>query len=234
MAYPFIGGPPLDAGRLIMYAIELRDVAGMAADYWLVLHQAASEWLAAEDALDVLDAQARSDETARTEALQRQRTRQGVIFRAAEAMLGSYARTSLLLFPTAGLDSHYPRPERAVRRDWRLNRGQILRKAIGIDETHAIANRDLRNDWMHHDERLDDQMIRRVPAGSQRFERAGKVPANLRGTYFRLFEIGRDDVTISMRGASHSLLNVGKALEDVWERAARHYNLWSVAEEESK
>lgn len=72
---------------------------------------------------------------------------------AIEGILSGYARVSLLLFPakSAGVRAQA--------------RGESLCGYLGIDADHAFGNRDLRNHWMHLDERLDAAL-----------ERTGELP----------------------------------------------------------
>jgi hypothetical protein len=62
---------------------------------------------------------------------------------ALEGLLSSYARVSLFFFP-----------ERSSKQ-FALERGKRLRELVGVDEDHPLANRELRNHWMHHDHRFD-------------------------------------------------------------------------------
>ncbi|MFL5579167.1 MAG: hypothetical protein ACJ8AO_02255, partial [Gemmatimonadaceae bacterium] len=66
-------------------------------------------------------------------------SQQGAMFEALEAFLAAWARVSLLLFPTHG--------DKA--------RGKALRDVLALTQLAVLNDRELRDAWMHFDERLD-------------------------------------------------------------------------------
>jgi hypothetical protein len=89
------------------------------------------------------------DETWRDVMSTRARS-QAEYFVALEGYLAAWARLSLLLFPVAGKDS---------LAQFRDERGQCLRGKLGIAPTSILADRELRDSWMHFDERLDGAIL---------------------------------------------------------------------------
>ena len=61
---------------------------------------------------------------------------------AISGLLSAWARASLILFPTRGSKE----------------RGRVLRELIGVDADDEFRHRDLRDDWVHFDERLDEAL----------------------------------------------------------------------------
>lgn len=142
---------PADSRRGVPHAVFPVAAYGMLTDdqaklyLWEVAHesevvdtafrrfkQAADEWIIAETG-------ARSDGTGLGRVAELERTIQLNL----EAVLAAFARVSLFLFPEK---SAKPRTR---------DRGEALRTRLGITEAHPLARRDLRNHWMHLDERLD-------------------------------------------------------------------------------
>jgi hypothetical protein len=74
---------------------------------------------------------------------------------AIEGVLSGFARVSLFFFPAAKPGSFAD------------TRGEQLRSMLAIDGSSPLANRTLRNHWMHFDERLDAHVQQKgqVPIG---------------------------------------------------------------------
>jgi hypothetical protein len=90
-------------------------------------------------------------------ALRRQLRAQTKAFDAIEAFLAAWARLSLLFFPSA-------------RRPKARNRGEVLRKVYLVDaRTSPLADRQLRNAWMHFDERIDHALETRTLGNRHQF-----------------------------------------------------------------
>lgn len=104
---------------------------------------------------------------------------------AIEGMLSSYARISLFFFPQ-GHSGKFAE-----------DRGSELRKKIGIEDDHPLSDRDLRNHWMHLDERLDEQVQagKDVPIGYAFGLEHEQASMDLENT-FRLIDPGRPAVFI--------------------------------------
>lgn len=82
------------------------------------------------------------------------------IFDDLELLLSTWARLSLLLSPTDG------KSEASV---FARDRGTLLRELLQIDSDSPLLGRDLRNSWMHFDERLD-AIIRRTGTWGNRHQ----------------------------------------------------------------
>ena len=94
------------------------------------------------------------------------------LFDVLEAFLASWARLSLLLFPLT---------KSGIGSDFTKARGEGIRNALGVDVNSAFANRDLRDAWMHFDERLDAAVSGGTFGSRHRFvrsERAGDYVDN--------------------------------------------------------
>ena len=87
---------------------------------------------------------------------------QTAAFHAIEAFLAAWARLSLLFFP----QSKDPKAK---------NRGEVLRKVYLVDpRTSPLADRQLRNAWMHFDERLDQAIDAGTLGNRQQFTTAAR------------------------------------------------------------
>lgn len=76
---------------------------------------------------------------------------QSQVFHALEGLLACWARLSLLLFPLK------PKSNKPVgKAQWTDRRGRTLRELLFVSPDALLSNRDLRDSWMHFDERLDD------------------------------------------------------------------------------
>lgn len=208
--------PLLDAGRLLSYALELRQISSLAGDHILELRESAGCWYHDAAARDA--AAAAGQRHVEAELQRRMLARERSIFRTTEALCASYARASLLLFPDDRLDADVRHQEAVARRERRIERGRLLRAAVGIDDRHPIADRRFRDDWMRHDERLDEELLAGSRLMSQCFARMGEVPVEQRALYIRLFEIDPPEVVLHLRGRARSLAGIAQALLDIADR----------------
>jgi hypothetical protein len=87
-----------------------------------------------------------ADRVRLAEALENQVAEQTRFFETLEAFLAAWARLSLLLCPLSGGGAFA---------EFRKARGEGLRKVTGVTEDGVFGDRDLRDAWMHFDERLD-------------------------------------------------------------------------------
>lgn len=76
---------------------------------------------------------------------------QSLVFHALDGLLACWARLSLLLFPFE------PKSKKQVEKArWTDLRGRTLRELLFVPPDALLANRHIRDSWMHFDERLDD------------------------------------------------------------------------------
>lgn len=206
----------LDGATLLAYTLELRAVSGLARDHMLELHESAGSWYHAAAAHDA--AAAAGQPRLQAELRRRMQAREHAIFRVTEALSAAYARASRLLFPDEGLDHGLRRQQAIRRRDWRLERGRLLRASVGVDDRHPIADRRLRDDWVRYDELLDERIRTGGPVMQQCFVRTGEVPRDPRQPCMRLFEIDPPEVVLHLRGNAYRLDAIAGALRDVADR----------------
>lgn len=86
-------------------------------------------------------------------------------FALVESFLAGWARLSLLFYPI-----------RAEAGSFTSDRATGLRNRFGIAPGGPLEDRDLRNSWMHFDERLDDAVAARGWNSRQRFVRSSDAP----------------------------------------------------------
>lgn len=125
---------------------------------------------------------------------------------ATEGILSAFARISLFFFPET------------QSRKFGEQRGKLLCDMVGIDNTHPLANRQLRNHWMHLDERIDREVQdgRPVPVGYLLKLSRSLSAIALRET-FRLIDPGEEKVYIL--GQSFDLRALVQAVEHVNQQA---------------
>jgi hypothetical protein len=127
--------------QLAPFIYELRETIATALFRFEELETAAKAWLNHDEVSGRL---AEGDsEQANVEAFDAALAASGLeqlrMFEALEAFLAAWARVSLILFPTAG----------------NQQRADCLREAFEVDSGSILADRELRDSWMHFDERLD-------------------------------------------------------------------------------
>ena len=150
-----------------------------------------------------------------TRLAQEQVYTQGDFFSELDAFLALYGRTALVLFPQGERSN-------AARRD----RAESLRKALDIDRTHQIADRQLRNGWMHVDEKIDefarDGTQHRI---LQRFVRSDRLLEEHIETTLRLVVL--DELRVIYRGiGDFSISELVEALRDLEERSKTAIDTW--------
>lgn len=138
--------PPFSAVALQGYLSEIRELAGSVLYRLDLLDQSAARWgLARAEANVQLDTSS-PEKALRDDALQMQTSEQLEFFEQLEALLAAWARLSLLLQPAA---------PKGRKGDFSRARGSLLRELLDIPSGSILLDRDLRNAWMHFDERLD-------------------------------------------------------------------------------
>jgi hypothetical protein len=131
------------------------------------------------------------------------------MFDEVEAFLAAWARLSLLFWPA---------PMRsAANRDYTIERGRRLVHFLRLDDNHPLTNRDLRNAWMHTDERFDDAWLDRRLGNRQQFVRSSGVDRALMHAV-RIVDV--ESLTIHFRNAEgtigqHPLRPLKGVLEDL-------------------
>jgi hypothetical protein len=163
-----------------LYLRELDHVVDAALHRFRELEGAADRWL---DIDMLMDPKLHSPGSPGQACLLGRSTRQqSSIFDAIEAFLAAYVRASVLLSPTTTGDSDEAR--------WRRRRGKTLRERLGLGK-NALAQRDVRDDWSHFDERLDTAIQREQRLSQQLFARASQVDGYTREHVLRLVEVDR-------------------------------------------
>jgi hypothetical protein len=166
----------MERRQTVQYLLEIRDVLWAAVWQFEQVESAARRLLE----LDVAWLAAEEDEEIEIANVNESIRQQALLFDSLEAFLAAWARLSLLLFPVVGGDSGAP---------WREQRAAALQRLLEIPELPIIANRDLRDAWMHFDERLDQMISAGKVAGRQRFTRSKDVTDRLKENTLRLIEV---------------------------------------------
>lgn len=136
--------------QLATYLLEVREVVQLMLGRFDEILSISERWAEAKESQDkqLADWQAGAgfdDDTWRKTMWIRGKY-QEKYFNAVEGFLAGWARLSLLLFPIEGQDSLVA---------FRLERGRRIRETLGVVPDSILADRELRDSWMHFDERLD-------------------------------------------------------------------------------
>lgn len=126
---------------------------------------------------------------------------------AVEGILAGFARISLFLFPSGSAGS------------FGRERGERLRALTGIGINHPIGDRELRNHWMHLDERFDTfvQQHGSAPVGYY-LQREHRVSASSKAEMLRLLDPAAEKVFVL--GTEYRLRELADAAEHVGQQAA--------------
>ena len=111
---------------------------------------------------------------------------QAKLWDSVSGLLFAWARASMILFPNGGDEE----------------RGAVLRARLEVDETSFLRDRELRNDWVHFDERLDTAIAKDpasiawefVPRFSDESRAALQISVAERRLYFRTGRSERPDL----------------------------------------
>lgn len=160
---------PLDRLRFLPYEIELRVLLD-ASLYTLDQLEAAAKRCCA------LDAELQTGKGVGPEALAAKIQEQTRIFYHLESFLTAYARLSLLIFPTSHTTLARARKE-------------TMQMCLGVTDESALNDRELRDAWAHHDERLDAAVAAQPQVAGHVFKRASHVTASDRQRFLRIIEI---------------------------------------------
>lgn len=181
----------------IPYTIELRDTVNAGIYLFDALVVAGNEVVRAQD-----EANASRDAADRSAQLRAQ----AHLFDTLESFLTAFARASLLLFPVS-------------RSPFAQKRGATMQQCLAQDYSSSPLNdRDLRDSWMHHDERMDSAVEARRSASGQTFTRSGERIDAETDAHLRVIEA--DSLVIHFRdraGAkrSRNLHEIAAALREV-------------------
>lgn len=163
----------MNAFTSIPYNLELRDTISAALYRLEELRASAAEVVR----LDCqLEAQEHTRKGLSHEDLQAKLRHQTHIFDNLEAFLAAWARVSLLLFPSG-------------KGSFTRHRGETLRRIFGLDDTCLLADRELRDAWMHHDERIDAAIETGRRASGQLFTRAAEITDQRKAIFLRIVDI---------------------------------------------
>ena len=159
--------PPLSPPQLLHYLFEVVRETEIAEDCFRRFTGAASSWLQ----IDAVRSRS-FDNLDESDVLERD------MIAAIEGILAASGRISLFFFP----QPHKP---------FSVRRGMQLCNKVAIDDSHPIGLRDVRNDWMHFDERLDREVGKTgaVPIGYI-FGRHQAVSLETQRQTFRLIDPG--------------------------------------------
>jgi len=172
----------LDRLQMIPYELELRDTIDAALFHFDTLVAAAAEALRLQN-------ENRARGRASPEGFHAQGRAQSRLFDALEAFLTSFARVSVVLFPTG-------------KSSFTRERGETLSARLQLDDTSPLANRELRDSWIHHDERLDFCVENGFEGAGQSFTRSSENAAAKLTTFMRVIEL--DSLVVHFRARDGS------------------------------
>lgn len=170
--------------QVIPYQLELRDTLDAALYHFANLESAAAEAITAQDV-------ARAAGALSKDIAQRQPTAQRRVFDHLDAFLGSFARISLLIFPVSSSP-------------FGQSRAATMQVCLAVAEGSTIADRELRDSWVHHDERLDFAVQHETGAAGQTFTRSAEVPEAKLAAFLRVIELDTLVIHYRSRQGEHS------------------------------
>jgi hypothetical protein len=189
--------------QLATYLLEVREVVQLMLGRFGEIREISDRWVRAKDSEDgqlaVLDAGGDLDNDTWRTTLWNRGEFQAQYFAAVEAFLAGWARLSLLLFPVEG---------RGPLATFRAERGRRIREALGVAPDSVLSDRELRNSWMHFDERLDRAMLDGTFGERHRFLRAVEAPPFF-GNTIALLEVDSMIVRYTSRSGQPAPLDLG-------------------------
>jgi hypothetical protein len=194
----------LSRSQLASYGIELRNAIDAARYRLTQLNRLASEWLAVSEAWKL----APHDEGP---SLAPWGPLQAETFAEIDGFLAAFCRVSLLLFP-----------ERES--GFSAERGQEIRTITEVPAESIFGDREFRDSWLHHDERLDDAVERGLGHAGQRFTVAVDVTNKMKAAHLRIMEMDTQVIHYRDRDGGYrqaSLRAMAEALETLnrkWPR----------------
>ncbi len=196
---------PISERDIIPYVLELRDTTDAALHRLAQLEAASTDWMRLFDQWDASES---------VEPLAKLPPVQSRIFDEVEGFLAAFARVSYLLFPIKEVGQA---KDRAV----------ALRSRFGVSADSPLDSRDLRDSWVHFDERLDTAIAAGRGRAAQRYLLSRHVtPAIVAGT-LRVFEVDTLQVHYWTREGAQKMADLralGQALRklfDGWRTAIR-------------
>jgi hypothetical protein len=207
--------------QIVPYLYEIRETTDSALYQLEHFERTAEEWLTLRRSLEghLKKNRRQFDQVAYNSDLNESASRQTHIFDSLEAFLAAWARLSLLIFPLRGHDDLAA---------FRVERASVLQWCLGLDDSHVLNNRALRDAWMHFDERLDRAVANGHYGNRQRFVHSSEAYRSIENT-LRLVEIDtmvihfrdRDGLsqTADLKAFKAGLFNLKGALSSAWENA---------------
>ena len=159
----------LTKNQLALYGVELRNAVDAALFRLAQLDRLTGEWLAVSDAWK----RAPHDEGP---SMAPWSMLQAETFERIDGFLSAFVRVSLLVFP----ESESP---------FSVARGAAIRQATGVDDDSVLNDREFRDSWLHHDERLDYAIEHDLGHAGQRFTVAVDVTDRMKSQYLRIVEM---------------------------------------------
>ncbi len=159
----------LSKPQLAAYGIELRNAIDAALYRLMQLNRLASEWLAVSEAWKL----APHDEGP---SVAPWGPLQAETFDEIDGFLAAFVRVSLLVFPDG--DAGFT-----------ATRGEALRAATGVSADSPFNDREFRDSWLHHDERLDHAVEHGLGHAGQRFTVAVDVTDKMKAAHLRIIEM---------------------------------------------
>ena len=201
--------------QLLPFLFELRDSVDTALFRFGCLESAAKNWLAHQQRADTLEGE-ESNGQEFSSALAASSQEQLAMFDALESFLAVWARVSLLLYPTSG----------------NRQRGEHLRAELHLSDTDesVLNNRELRDSWMHFDERLDAAVQKGTYSFRYRWT-TSNVAKHVAHRSLRLFVVDSlviyihnrkgSPVPHDLEAAKTALQNLRAAAGSAWRRVGR-------------
>lgn len=141
---------PLTDPQVATYLLEVREVVELMLGRFTEIEAISGHWERAKSSeerqLEEWRTGGTFNDDSWREVMSTRARSQAQYFLALEGYLAAWARLSLLLFPISGT---------GTLAQFRDERGHRLRTELGISSTSILADRELRDSWMHFDERLD-------------------------------------------------------------------------------
>ena len=201
----------LERIQLWTYLLEVREVSEVVLWRLSEVRDASDRWVRVKDSEDAelqsYDIGAGLDEAVFQSALRERQQLQFQYFAALEAFLAGWARLSLLLFPLEGKG-----PDAASR----AARGRAIRDELGIAASTILADRELRDAWMHFDERLDRALFGGTFGERYRFVRSTKANQLIQSTII-LLEVDSLVVHYTTRSGSRASMDLNRLEQAVSE-----------------
>ena len=209
----------MDAGTEFKFLTELRYLADAGLGHGDRIRAIMQEWSAANETANryvrLPPEQARARELTNQwhASMQALQMLQRDLFVTTDALLGICGRIALIL-----------RPHREDTVPVRKERGERLRTILGIDRSHPVLDRTLRNKWLHYDEVLDEIGASYVHA--QRFIESGALKERDRQNTLRLYVV--DEMRIVYAGVGEfRLAEQFELLADLERRVAAGIASWA-------